>query len=211
MCNYEKRTVSLGFTDEEYELPLHMCYIYQDDDERMETLGKFIKSGLEVGDKVFYFVDTISIESMKDKLIELGLSEADFIKGNITLSGSEETYYPKGMFDIDGVLDTVKQVYSEELSHGFAVRNTGEMTWALRGVPGSEHLMEYESKINILAEDVPINGICQYDARKFDGATIMDVLAVHPYSIVAGQVVKNPFYTPPEEFLKRYSPQMSSK
>jgi hypothetical protein len=204
MCGYEKRMVSLGFTDEKYELPLHMCYIYKDEDERMETLGKFVKNGLEVGEKVYYFVDTMSIEDMKNKFIELGVSEEDFEKENIKLSGSEETYYPDGSFDADRMLDTVKQVYSEATDKGFSMRNTGEMTWALKGIPGSEDLMEYESKINILSNDVPINGICQYDARKFDGATIMDVLAVHPYSIVAGQVVKNPFYTPPEEFLRKY-------
>ncbi|MBU2513289.1 MEDS domain-containing protein [bacterium] len=204
MCNYKKRKVSLGFTDEEYDLPLHMCYIYQDDDERMETIGKFIKSGLEAGDKVYYFVDTLSIDEMKEKLLESGVSKEAFEQEHIRLRHSKSVYYPEGSFDVDSVLGTVKQVYSEELGNGYNVRNTGEMSWALRDVPGSEHLIEYEAKINILANDTPINGICQYDARKFTGATIMDVLAVHPYSIISGQVIKNPFYTPPEEFLEKY-------
>jgi len=29
-----------------------------------------------------------------------------------------------------------------------ALRMTGEMTWVLRGLPGSERLLEYEAKLN---------------------------------------------------------------
>ena len=42
------------------------------------------------------------------------------------------------------------------------------------------------------------------DARRFDGATILDVLRVHPMMIVHGQIVRNPYYTRPSEFLARH-------
>ena len=38
--------------------------------------------------------------------------------------------------------------------------------------------------------------------RRFDGDTIMDVLAVHPMTIVRGQVVRNPFFVEPGAFLR---------
>ncbi len=38
---------------------------------------------------------------------------------------------------------------------------------------------------------------CQYDARRFDGATLFDVLKVHPMMIIRGQVVRNPFTSSP--------------
>lgn len=77
------------------------------------------------------------------------------------------------------------------------------MKWPgpLRGIPGSEKLIEYESRLNLLVEQNPITLICQYDANRFDGATIYDVLNVHPMMIVRGQVVRNPYYVPPAEFL----------
>jgi hypothetical protein len=43
--------------------------------------------------------------------------------------------------------------------------------------------------------------VCQYDANRFDGATILKCLEVHPYMIVHGQVVHNPYYITPQEFL----------
>ena len=45
---------------------------------------------------------------------------------------------------------------------------------------------------------------CQYDARRFDGATLFDVLNVHPMMIIRGQVVRNPYYVEPEHFLERH-------
>ena len=68
------------------------------------------------------------------------------------------------------------------------------MTWALKGVPGSDKLIEYESGINNLIESHPMTVICQYDANQFDGATLMDVLRVHPYMIAQGRIVSNPYY-----------------
>jgi hypothetical protein len=54
----------------------------------------------------------------------------------------------------------------------------------------------------LLLKERPITAVCQYDANLFDGATIMEVLKVHPQMIVNGTVIHNPFYIPPEEFLK---------
>jgi hypothetical protein len=51
----------------------------------------------------------------------------------------------------------------------------------------------------------PYTACCQYDARRFDGETIMDVLSVHPVMIVRGQLVKNPYYIEPEIFLSEYA------
>lgn len=82
-------------------------------------------------------------------------------------------------------------------------RACGEMTWVLRGIPGSERLLEYEVGLNMIEDDFPRIGMCQYDARLFDGVTLFKVLQVHPFMVAQGQIVRNPFYMKPEEFLKQ--------
>ena len=77
------------------------------------------------------------------------------------------------------------------------------MSWALRGIPGSEGLIEYEALINTISQTQPVTPICQYDARRFDGATLLNVLRVHPLMIVQGRIVHNPYYITPEEFFAR--------
>jgi len=73
-------------------------------------------------------------------------------------------------------------------------RVTGEMSWALRGYPGSERLMEYEARINKVVQTHPITAMCQYDANKFDGDLIFKALQGHPYMVMNAQLVKNPYY-----------------
>jgi hypothetical protein len=79
------------------------------------------------------------------------------------------------------------------------------MTWALfENHCNVADLLRYEARLNTILQEHPLTTVCQYDARRFDGALIMDMLSVHPMMIVRGQLVKNPAYISPEIFLKEY-------
>lgn len=181
----------------------HICYIYKDDEERREVIAKFVESGLLGGELVGYFVDAISPEDMRDHLASLGISLApDAKQEQLAISDAVKTYCCDGCFEPATMLEKMGEFYLRSQTEGYSgARATGEMAWALRGIPGSEKLIEYESRLNLLVEQHPITLICQYDANRFDGATIYDVLNVHPMMIVRGQVVRNPYYLPPAEFL----------
>jgi hypothetical protein len=100
------------------------------------------------------------------------------------------------------MIETVGEAHYRSVREGYAgARVAGEMTWAKRGIPGSENLAEYESQVNVLVRTVPTTAVCQYDAQRFDGATLHDILSVHPMMIVHGQVVRNPYYVEAEAFL----------
>ena len=68
------------------------------------------------------------------------------------------------------------------------------MTWATRDVPGSDKLIEYETGINYVLQTHPITAMCQYDANRFSGTLIFQALQVHPYMVMNGQLLKNPYY-----------------
>jgi len=100
------------------------------------------------------------------------------------------------------MIDRAVQRYGIAKKAGFTgSRACGEMSWALKDIPGSDRLLEYEVLLNTITSSFPHNGMCQYDARLFDGATIFKVLQVHPYIIAQGQIVRNPYYIKPEDFL----------
>lgn len=195
--------ISLGFTPDLFPQGTHICYIYKDEEERREVIAKFVESGLVGGERVGYFVDAISPEEMRDHLASLGISLAPGAKHEqLSISDAVETYCCDGCFKPATMLEKMGEFYLRSQREGYSgARATGEMAWALRGIPGSEKLIEYESRLNLLVEQNPITLICQYDANRFDGATIYDVLNVHPMMIVRGQVVRNPYYVPPTEFL----------
>lgn len=202
MCNTSER-VEMGFTEQTFPAGTHMCLIYSDDAERRSLIGKFLDAGIGSGEKVSYFADSATPEGVREWLAEEGIETPDAKWGDqFSVLVAERTYCPEGTFVPDTMLDSIRAYYEQVMEEGYpGGRISGEMTWALRGIPGSEHLMEYEARVNAVLATHPVTAICQYDANLFDGSTILDVLRVHPMMVVHGQVVQNPYFVQPEEFL----------
>jgi len=199
-----QRQVSMGFTEDKFPVGTHMCLIYDNEDERRKTISKFLGAGQKEHEKVGYFVDTMAPADVEAWLREMGVVIPNH--GNspeFTIAPAVETYCPGGKFVPAEMLSGLSGLYHKSLEEGYAgSRVSGEMSWALRGIPGSECLIEYENSLNIVFETSPIVAICQCDARRFSGEVIADVLKVHPMMVVHGNVVKNPYYITPNEFLK---------
>ena len=200
------RLISLGFTAERFPAGTHMCYIFNDDDERLELISKFVESGVRANETVGYFTDLLSPGEMRDRLRMSGAALPSATDDRrLAISPALATYCPEGRFEPAQMLQRLRQLYSSSVADGYAgARATGEMTWALRGVPGSERLIEYEALINTVVREYPTTAICQYDARRFDGGTLFDVLSVHPMMVIRGQVVRNPYYLEPDRFLTKH-------
>ncbi len=204
MCHTNSVT-SLGFTDGDYCAGTHMCLVYNDEKERRHIIGKYLESGLLNGEKVSYFADVATSHDVEEFLIEMNVAVPDGKVGEMNLLEAERTYCPQGTFIPDEMLDTLRAYYDQSTRDGYpGCRVSGEMSWALRGIPGSDRLMEYEALVNKVLETHPVTAICQYDANEFDGETILRCLEVHPYVIIRGQVVHNPYYMKPEEFIESY-------
>ncbi len=204
MKNDDNR-VFLGFENESYPAGTHMCLIYNDERERRKIIGKYLEGGYKGGERVAYFADEISPPEVFEWLTEMGIEISDEERETrFSSTGAADTYCPNGTFDPQQMLNTLRSFYESSISDGYSnCRVSGEMGWALKGIPGSDRLMEYEALVNDVLETHPVTAVCQYDAKKFDGATILQCLEVHPYIIVRGQIVHNPYYLRPEQFLSR--------
>jgi hypothetical protein len=200
----ERRHICLGFSGELYPEGTHICYLYNDDEERRQVLPDFIRYGLESLESVDYAADVTSRDQLLQVMSDLGVPAQDGVTDDrFHIATALETYCPDGQFKPDEMIERLRQIYLRHHAAGCAgSRATGEMSWAVRGIPGSERLVEYESRINTLVRDVPLTVMCQYDVRRFDGATIYDIINVHPIMIVRGHILRNPFYVPPEQVME---------
>ncbi len=194
---------NMGFTNEHFPIGTHICLIFEDEKERKDIISKFVSRGLADGEKVAYFADTLKPDMVIKWLNGNGIDLTHISNPNaLLIAEAMQIYCPNGKFVPEEMLNTLKQFYLTTIEEKFiALRGSGEMSWALKGIPGSEKLMEYECKINNLVLDYPINMICQYNVNLFDSATILECLKVHPYLIVKGQILRNPYYLKPEEYL----------
>lgn len=199
------KNISLGFTDQKFPPGVHVCQIYTDDNERQESVLKFLLSGLQAGGKTSCFSENVSAAAIRQFLEAHGISYEQMIAtGAFTLSGTNEVYFHDGRFDPERMLSLLKEYHVQSLEDGFPeARVIGEMTPEVQHLPGGDSLLEYESKVSLLLQEHPVTAVCQYSANDFSGDVIMDILKVHPYMVVRGSVVHNPFFITPEEFLAR--------
>jgi hypothetical protein len=196
--------ISLGFTNELFEPGVHICQIFNSDEERQNALVNYIVSGIEAGENTVCFSDKETEDSMREFFEQDGIS-FDELKnsGHFSLHKSGESYFEGGTFEPERMLDKIKSLYLSSMKEDLSgARVIGEMLPEVENIPGGNRLMEYESKVSMLLRKYPVTSVCQYDAREFDGATLLEILKVHPYMIVHGSVVHNPFYIHPEEYLK---------
>jgi hypothetical protein len=196
-------TISLGFTNQPFPPGVHICQIFSSDDERQESLLKFILSGLQSKERTSCFSDNVSEQAISEFLSNYGISHNDAIdSGALTLAGTNDIYFENDRFDPERMLSVLTQYYDDSVTQGYpAARVLGEMPHKVQHVSGGNRIMEYESRVSLLLRDHPVTAVCQYDARSFEGAFIMDILKVHPLMILRGSVVHNPFFIKPEEFL----------
>ncbi len=198
------KQINLGFTDQHFEAGVHICQIFNDENERQDALLKFLISGLLSNEKVSCFSKKVNLKKLSSllKVNQIDLEET-LKKDKLTISGTEEVYFKGNKFDPERMLNLLKSFYRQSVDENYsAARVIGEMTPKVQHVDGGNRLMEYESKVSMLLKTCPVTAVCQYNANDFDGSTIMNILKVHPYMIVKGNVVHNPFFIAPEEYLK---------
>ena len=190
------RHVCLGFTDEPYPEGTHLCYLYNSDEERRQILPLYAREALAGGEGFNYVADVPSQADLPRVLERLDLAFALRERpGQAEAVISAEGYFPDGRFDPDDMIARLREAYVQSQANGLSgARFAGEMTWALRGIPGADRILEAESRINELIKEAPMTIMCQYDLNQFDGGLIFDVLNVHPLVIIGGHVLRNPFY-----------------
>ena len=181
----------------------HLCHIYETEEGLRSWLTPFIRQGLEHGEKVIYILDTHTAEQILNYLRDHGVETESYLEsGQLTIFTVDEVYMREGIFDPDSMIALLGDQEEQALNQGYsALRATGEMTWALKGLPGSERLMEYEAKLNEFFPKSKCLGVCQYDKRRFAPEILLDVLSTHPIAVIGKEMFDNFYYMPPEDFL----------
>lgn len=181
----------------------HLCCLYETEEEHRALLAPYLRQGLELGEKVLYIVDAHTAETVLKYLRDDGVKVEPYLaKGQLSLLTPSDSYTQDGIFDPDRMINLLRSETERALAEGYsALRVTGEMTWALRGLPGSERLIEYEAKLNRFFPGSKCLALCQYDRRRFQPDVLLDVLTTHPIAVIGTEIYDNPYYIPLTDFL----------
>jgi|SRR5579884_298769 len=172
----------------------HVCLAYETARERDEILAAFVAAGLQRDERVLYFTDEESPSDVLERLCARGISvERPVQTTQLAVATSVQSYLSSGRFDVEATIQQWIEAASRATNDGFsALRVAGDMSWAMRAVPGAEHLSEYERRIQdeIFASQ-PITGMCEFDLRRFSRDSLKWISALHP----DGHVCADPLWS----------------
>jgi hypothetical protein len=183
----------------------HVCAFYRGDADRDRLLTGYLGAGLAAGDKCICVVDSAYTAKRLESLPRSG-GQSGPPSGQLDVHLPEATYLAGGEFTTSHMLAFWTENMNKAEIEGYSFcRLVGEMTWALRDVPGVEHLVGYESELNRVTSSYPVIVLCLYDLDRFSGEIVVNVVKTHPQVMVQGILVENPYYIGPDEFLKSAS------
>jgi len=180
----------------------HLCCLYASEDEHRALLSPFMRQGLERHEKVLYIVDDHTAGQILAYLDADGVEVAPYLqRGQLTILSSDKAYMSAGRFEPERMIALLRSETERAVAERYkALRVTGEMSWALKGLPGSDRMVEYEAKLNTFFPGSPCLAICQYDRRRFDPRVLLEVLETHPLAVIGTEVYDNFYYMPPQDF-----------
>jgi chemotaxis family two-component system sensor kinase Cph1 len=133
-------------------LPIHehLCVIYDTREQQSAVAVPFLSLGLERGEKCMYVADENTTSDILEDMRAQGIEvDAAVEKGMLAMAGIGQAYLKRGYFDPDELITYWAGNVGEAKAAGYpALRFAGEMTWALGGDCGTEHLIEYEARLN---------------------------------------------------------------
>jgi hypothetical protein len=164
----------------------------------------FIKDGLGRGDRIYHIVDPALVQDHLGRLAAAGIDvDTTRSTGQFGLENWNETYLREGRFDKDSMLSLIQSVLHDGTELGFPLtRLMGHVEWALGDRASVEELLEYETWLNYVLPQYKDPVICIYDLNRFNGGILIDVLRTHPVVIIGGVLQANPFFVPPDDFLR---------
>jgi len=182
----------------------HVCAFFNSDDEEYRVLLPFIKDGFECGDKAVHVVSPNQRHDHLQRLAAAGIdATAAEQSGQLELRTDTDTYLRDGQFDQDRMLEVFEELASAGAKGSFPVsRIVCHMDWAAEGRAHVDKLVEFESRVNEVWRRHDDAVICVYDLAKFGGDTVVDIMRTHPLIIIGGVLQQNPFFVPPEEYLR---------
>jgi MEDS: MEthanogen/methylotroph, DcmR Sensory domain len=180
----------------------HICAFFNSHEDEYRVLLPFVKEGFEGGEKAVHIIDPGRRDEHSRRLASVGIDSVVAQQtGQLDLRSWADAHLRDGAFDMGRMAELVQGIRETSRAQGFpGIRFVTHMEWALEDGLGVDALLEYEARANLVPFHDPV--VCTYDLARFSGDVIVGVIRTHPLIIIGGTLSENPFFVPPDEFLR---------
>src|SRR6266403_4758237 len=193
----------------------HICAFFSSIQEEYDTLLPFVRDGLERGERAYHVLPSQYREEHLEQLRCAGIDVAAAQRRRqLEVATPQETYLRGGRFDKDAMLTLIQEALKTGATLGFPltrlIAHAETVLWHPEDWSSINEWIESEMRLNdvLLRYDDPV--ICTYDANLLNGSILVDILRTHPVAIIGGLLYENPFFAPPQEFLRQVRQRSST-
>lgn len=110
------------------------------------------------------------------------------------------------------MIASFEQLVSRDGTGGFPLRRICcRMDWTVESGSHVDDVIEFESRVNEVWRRHDDVVICTYHLGKFGGDAVVDIMRTHPMVVIGGVLQQNPFFVPPDEFLREFRERRSRR
>ena len=199
-------TAPIPFAGSLLDKTRHVCAFFNSDEEEYRVLLPFIKDGFQCGHKAIHVLNSDRHQDHLQRLAQAGIDSTGAQRaGQLELRTDVETYLPDGRFDPDRMIAAFEQLASDNAKGAFPLsRICCRMDWAVEDRSHIDDVIEFESRVNDVWRRHDDAVICTYHLGKFGGDAVIDIMRTHPMVVIGGILQQNPFFVPPDEFLREF-------
>jgi hypothetical protein len=186
----------------------HVCAFFSSPQEEYDTLLPFVRDGLERGERAYHVLPSKYREEHLEQLRSAGIDVTGALgRRQLEVATPQETYLRGGRFNKEATLALIQEALKTGATLGFPrtrlIAHAETVLWHPEDWSTVNEWIEYETRLNdvLLRYDDPV--ICTYDANLLNGSIAVDILRTHPVAIIGGLLYENPFFVPPQEFLRQ--------
>jgi hypothetical protein len=209
----KKTTASIPFAGSQLDQTRHVCAFFNSDDEEYRVLLPFIRDGFQCGHKAIHVVNPNQRQDHLQRLAAAGIdADAAEQSEQLEIRINTDVYLPDGRFDPDRMIAVFKQLASGSSGSAYPMsRICCRMDWAVEGQSRLDDVIEFESRVNDVWRHHEDAVICTYHLGQFRGDEVIDIMRTHPMVVIGETLQQNPFYIPPDEFLREFRQRRSRR
>ncbi len=184
----------------------HICQLYSKVTEIPSVTARLLRVGLSLSEKCFFAAAPAQVKELREELRKLQVDVDALVEsGQLVLSEEREPLLPNGKrFDPYFLLSQHQTFIAQALREGWkAVRISIDMTWLVKDIATPEQILKYEAASDAVFtfQNAPIIALIHYDHGKLIPSLIVEMLKLHPISVVGKYIRRNPFYLNSEQYM----------
>src|SRR6202050_3942487 len=162
----------------------HFCHFYETQDDLLDILIPFFKTGLENNEFCLWIVSDPLPQEEATAALSRAVPDLDrrLESGDIEILSHSEWYFCDGAFDLRWTVNNWQDRFASALARGYAgMRVNGNMSWL--NETHWQNFAAYEAEVNRILPALQIMVACTYPLPLARGTKVFDVARTHAFAI----------------------------